>query len=130
MEQELSNVVSVLGNYNDIPTTITSEAVLVTMLDGLTVTKSADKQVWADGYLTYTIVVDNKTNVAYSAPVITDILNTSLITFVTGSVTIDGEKAEDSKVTYVDSTGTLTVTLDDLAPSTSSTITFQVSKKV
>lgn len=90
METELSNTVSALGNYNSIPTSITSDAVLVTMISGLTITKSADKTVWADGALTYTIKIDNQAAEDYTAPVVTDILNGTLVSFVDGSVTIDG----------------------------------------
>ena len=60
METNLNNIASVLGNYNSIPTQITSEVLVVSMISGLTVTKTADKMVWGDGKLTYTIEV-NKT---------------------------------------------------------------------
>lgn len=126
---DLSNTVSVLGNYNNIPTEINSEAVVVSMIDGLTVTKTADKMVWADGLLTYTIVINNKADLSYTTPVITDILDTTKVGFVNESVTIDGVKAETSKYTYEESTGTLTITLDDITTTGSTTITFQVSKK-
>ena len=126
---DLSNIVSVLGNYNNIPTEINSEAVVVSMIDGLTVTKTADKMVWADGLLTYTIVINNKADLSYTTPVITDILDTTKVGFVNESVTIDGVKVENSKYTYEESTGTLTITLDDIEATGSTTITFQVSKK-
>lgn len=126
---DLSNTVSVLGNYNNIPTEINSEAVVVSMIDGLTVTKTADKMVWADGLLTYTIVINNKADLSYTTPVITDILDTTKVGFVNESVTIDGVNAETSKYTYEESTGTLTITLDDITTTGSTTITFQVSKK-
>lgn len=118
------------GNYNDIPTSISSEAVVVTMLDGLTVTKSADKSVWTDSALTYTVEVNNETTVNYTEPVITDTLNTTLVSFVAGSVTINGEKMDESKYTYSDATGLLTINLDTISPLSKSTITFQVTKKV
>ena len=129
METQLSNTATVLGEYNNIPTSISSQALVVTMIDGLTVTKTADKMIWADGILTYTILVDNKATETYTSPKITDILNTTLVSFVSDSVTIDGVKAETSKYTYDESTGTLTINLDDIAPSASSTITFQVEEK-
>ena len=126
---DLSNTVSVLGNYNNIPTEINSEAVVVSMIDGLTVTKTADKMVWADGLLTYTIVINNKADLSYTTPVITDILDTTKVGFVNESVTINGVKAETSKYTYEESTGKLTINLDDITATGSTTITFQVSKK-
>ena len=129
METQLSNTATVLGEYNNIPTSISSQALVVTMIDGLTVTKTADKMIWADDILTYTILVDNKATETYTSPKITDILNTTLVSFVSDSVTIDGVKATTDKYTYDESTGTLTINLDDIAPSANSTITFQVEKK-
>lgn len=129
METELTNTVTALGNYNSIPTTITSLASVVTLIDGLTITKTADKPVWADGLLTYTIVVDNKTNQTYTEPVVTDILNTTIVDFVDGSVTIDSTQATSEQYSFESSTNTLTIKLTDIAPSESKTITFQVKKK-
>lgn len=61
MESELRNSATSAGIYNNIPTSITSTVSVVTIIDGLSITKTADKQVWADGILTYTIIIDNKT---------------------------------------------------------------------
>lgn len=129
MTNNLSNTVTVLGNYNEIPTSISSQALVVAMIDGLTVTKTADKIVWADGVLTYTIEVDNKALESYTSPTITDVLDISLISFVNDSVTIDGAKAEESKYTYNDADGTLTISIPDIAASGKCVVTFQVSKK-
>lgn len=129
MTNNLSNTVTVLGNYNEIPTSISSQALVVAMIDGLTVTKTADKMVWADGVLTYTIEVDNKALESYTSPAITDVLDISLVSFVNGSVTIDGAKAEESKYTYNDADGTLTINIPDIAASGKCVVTFQVSKK-
>ena len=49
MKTNLSNIATVLGNYNSIPTQITSEVLVVSMISGLTVKKTADKMVWGDG---------------------------------------------------------------------------------
>ena len=129
MTNNLSNTVTVLGNYNEIPTSISSQALVVAMIDGLTVTKTADKMVWADGALTYTIEVDNKALESYTSPTITDVLDISLVSFVNGSVTIDGAKAEESKYTYNDANGTLTINIPDIIASGKCVVTFQVSKK-
>lgn len=129
MANNLSNTVTVLGNYNEIPTSISSQALVVAMIDGLTVTKKADKMVWADGVLTYTIEVDNKALESYTSPIITDILDISLVSFVNDSVTIDGTKAEESKYTYNDADGTLTINIPDIIASGKCVVTFQVTKK-
>ncbi len=128
MENELNNQVSILGNYNEIPTEINSNVLVVTMVNGLTVTKSCDKMIWADGLLTFTIVVNNETEKEYTSPVITDILNTSLVLFVDDSVSLNGTKLENSSYTYESSTGKLTINLPNLEPKQASTITFQVKK--
>lgn len=129
METELTNTVRAVGNYNNIPTAITSDALVVTMISGLTITKTADKSIWADGALTYTITINNQSTQSYTSPVITDVLDTSLVVFTPDSVTIDGVKATSSQYTYDESTSTLTVNLEDLAAAATKTITFQVTKK-
>lgn len=130
MENILNNTAVVVGNYNDVPTTLTSEVSVVTLVKGLSIVKSADKEVWADGELTYTITVDNQTTVDFKAPVITDVLDGTLVSFVADSVTIDGVKATEEQYTYNEENNTLTVNLSDIAPSGTKTVTFQVSQKV
>lgn len=129
METELSNTATILGNYNSIPTEISTQVLLVTMLSGLKVEKSADKMIWVGGNLTYTITVTNDTNDSYTNPVITDVLDTNLISFVDDSVTIDGEKVETTQYSYDSQSGKLTITLPDIEASGKKIITFQVSKK-
>lgn len=128
METELSNTVRAVGNYNDVPTSITSTVSVVTMISGLTITKTADKPVWADGNLTYSIVINNQAEKDYVTPEITDVLDT-LIDFVPESVTIDGVQAETSSYSYNEGTKTLTINLDDITAGKSKTVTFQVKKK-
>lgn len=127
MESELTNTVTALGNYNNIPTSVSSLASVVTMISGLTITKTADKPVWADGLLTYTITVNNSTSQAYTSAVVTDILDTTKVDFVTDSVEIDGSKATSEEFKFENNT--LTVQLSDIAPSGTKNITFQVKKK-
>ena len=129
MDQTLNNIAQAVGNYNNIPTSITSSVSVVTMVNGLTITKTANKQIWADGNLTYTIVVDNKAEQTYTSPKVTDILDATLIDFVDGSVIIDGQKANPTQYSFNNQTNTLTVDLEDIAVSSSRTITFDVSKK-
>lgn len=127
MENELNNVVSAVGNYNSIPTSITSNASVVVMIDGLTITMTADKSVWADGDLTYTIVINNGTEKAYENPVITDKLDTTLVEFIDGSVMIDGVAATSSEYTF--NTDTLTINLSTMNQNDTKTISFKVRKK-
>lgn len=126
---ELNNTATATGTYNSVPTSLTSNATVVIMIDGLTLVKSADKKNWVDGNLTYTITINNQTANSYETPVVKDVLEDSLVEFVADSVTIDGVTADKSKYSYDEGTHTLTVNLEDVSPSSSSVLTFQVSKK-
>lgn len=126
---ELNNIVTAVGNYNGIATTITSNNVVVNMIDGLTILKSANKTNWADGNLEYTIVINNSTDTSYNEVKVTDVIDTNLVTFITDSVTINDASASSSEYTYDVETGTLTINLSDVLPSGSSTVKFQVKKK-
>lgn len=130
MEQNLTNTISITANYKDKPTSFSSDTSSVIMLDGISVSISADKEVWIDKYLTYTIVITNNTSESLTSSVVTDVLDTSLVTFVTGSITINGEKASSDKYSYNEESSTLTINLEDIVSNNNSTITFQVSKKV
>lgn len=127
---ELYNMVSSVGNYNNIPTSLTSNTSVVNMIEGLTLLKEADKQNWSDGYLTYKITLDNTTDKSYDSPVITDVIDNSLIDFVEDSVTIDDVKADASKYNYDSDNHTLKITLDKVDASSKVVITFNVKKKI
>ena len=129
METELNNTATVLGNYNSIPTEISTQALVVTMFRGLTATKTADKMIWSDGLLTYTIVVSNDTDYDYVEPVVTNILDISLISLVDDSVTVDGVKISTPQYTWDSSYGKLSISLSDIEAKGKKTITFQVEKK-
>lgn len=128
MDSKLSNTANVTGTYNSLPTSITSEAIVVALINNITITKTADKQSWGTGPLTYTITVDNKEDSNFVNPIITDVIDTSLVTFVDGSVTINGAKAENSEYNYDSSTNTLTVNLPTMSGPSTSVVTFQVTK--
>lgn len=126
---ELTNTVYSNGNYNNIPTSLTSNTSVVNMIEGLTLTKDADKKNWSDGLLTYTIKLNNSTTTPYSNPVITDIINTDLVEFVTDSVKINGVEATSSEYSYDTGTHTLTINLNDIEANTEVSVTFNVKKK-
>ncbi len=121
----LTNKASVAGNYNSIPVALDTEAVVTNLIDGLSVTKTADRQNWATGLLTYTITVTNDAVSALEAPVITDVLDTALVKFVENSVTVNGVS---KTATYDEATGTLTIDLETIAAGGQSEVTFQVQK--
>lgn len=124
---ELRNTVTIEGNYNSVPTSLTSNTSVVNIIEGLTLTKEADKTNWGSGNLMYTITVDNQTDKTYESPTITDVIDTSLVEFVNDSVMVDGVKS--TNYNYDEGKHTLTVQLNDVTPSSSSTLTFYVEKK-
>ncbi len=121
----LTNKASVAGNYNSIPVALETDAVVTNLIDGLTVTKTADRQNWATGLLTYSITVTNNAVNALEAPVITDVLDTALVKFVENSVTVNGVS---KTAAYDEATGTLTVDLETIAAGGKAEVTFQVQK--
>jgi len=121
----VTNTAQIDGVYKTLPATLTTEEVTTQMVSGLTVTKTADKQMWASGNLTYTIVVKNDAGDTFSNIEVTDVLDITKIALVANTVQLDGKT-----VTYIytAATGTLSVKIPDLADDKSGTITFQVSK--
>ena len=122
---KLSNIANVTGTYDSVATALSSEAVITSMITGLTIVKTADKQNWASGLLTYTITVTNGAEKAFENPVITDTLDPTLIKLVEDTVQVNGAKAD---YTYDADTGLLTVTLETVATEGKAEITFQVQK--
>lgn len=126
---ELNNIVTAVGNYNNIPTTLTSNTSVVNIIEGLSLHKEADKTNWGSGNLEYTITIDNQTDKIYAKPIVTDVIDTTLVDFIDGSVEINGVTATQDQYNYNEATHTLTVNLDDVTPSSNSTFTFFVKKK-
>lgn len=127
-QTNLTNKVDISAQYGDgnTPISFSSNLVTTSIVEGLTVTKSADKTNWVDGPLTYTIVVKNDSGAALKTGSLTDTLDTTLVDFnTTYGVQIDGSATTD--FTYND--GLLTITLPDLATGGETTITFQVTLK-
>lgn len=120
-----SNTANVTGNYDAVPVTLESEAVITEIINGLTIQKTADKQNWATGTLKYTITITNNAQNALESPKVTDNLDISLITLVDSSVQVNGT---DVQYTYDSTTGLLTVDLESIAVGSSSVVTFQVQK--
>lgn len=122
---KLTNVADVTGTYDSIPTTLTSEAIITDLISGLTIVKTADKQNWATGNLTYTVKITNAATSAFEKPTFTDILDPTLIKLVDNSVKVNDATVEYN---YDSGTGKLSVELETIATEESTTITFQVQK--
>ena len=121
----VTNTAQIDGVYKTLPATLTTSEVTTQMVSGLTVTKTADKQLWASGNLTYTIVLKNDAGDTFSDIEVTDVLDITKIALVANTVQLDGKTVT---YTYTATTGTLSVKIPDLADAKSGTITFQVSK--
>lgn len=126
---ELNNTATSVGTYNNIPTALTSNTSVVNLVEGLALEKEADKTNWVDGNLKYTITIKNEADKDYVTPKVTDIIDTDKVEFVKGSVTINGVAATEQQYNYEEASHTLTINLDTITPSSSSTITFLVTKK-
>lgn len=126
----LNNTATAVGNYNNIETNLESNTSSVNLIEGLSLTKSADKTNWVSGNLTYTITLSNNADSAYENPVITDVIDTTYVEFIKGSVMINEAPLDESKYSYDENTHTLTFNLDDVSPSSNTTITFLVKKKI
>lgn len=122
---KLSNTANVVGNYDSIPKTLTSEAVITEMIVGLTIVKTADKQNYATGNLTYTVTITNNADGPYESPEFTDTLDPTLIKLVEDSVKVNNETAQ---YTYNPSTELLTIQLETIDNTKDAIITFQVQK--
>ena len=122
---KLTNIADVTGTYDSIPTTITSEAIITDLISGLTIVKTADKQNWATGNLTYTVTITNAAENAFENPTFTDILDPTLIKLVENTVTVNGTTTEYN---YDSTTGKLSIELETIATEGSATVTFQVQK--
>jgi uncharacterized repeat protein (TIGR01451 family) len=121
----LTNRATANGTYNSVATEIVSSNVVTQMISDLTITKTADKTIWTTGVLTYTITIYNNASYPYESPVVTDILDTSKVSLVSNSITINGRTETYS---YDSQTGLLSIDTPTLTVGNQTVITFQVQK--
>ncbi len=101
---------------------ITTEVETV-LVDGIIANKTANKAVWLNGLLTYTVELTNGAEYDLENLVFTDKIDTTKATLVADTVMIDGVAA-----TYTFVGDLLTVELPNLAVGEDVAITFQVQK--
>lgn len=125
MDDILKNIANISGTYAEELIELTSEELETTIVTGLSVTKAADKNVWVDGALTYTITITNTASNDLEDPVFSDTLDPALVALIDGSVEYNG-----TPITYEYDAGTglLTVELETIAPSGTGIVTFQVTQ--
>lgn len=121
----LTNQADFAGSYGTAasPVVFSSNAVTTTIVQGLTATKTADKTYWVNGPLLYTIRIENNSGESFTKGVLTDVLNTDLITLdLAYGVEINSSKTSD----YTFTSGNLSIQLPDLEDGGTATVTFQV----
>lgn len=122
----LSNSASVTGTYETGALTLTSNVVTTEIVNGITIVKAADKEKWSTGQLTYTITIENNAQNTLESPTVVDILDPTLVKLVDNSVKVN---SSDAQYTYEETTGTLSINLEDMTVGTTSVITFRVLQK-
>lgn len=126
---ELINIATSVGTYDDISTEMTTESVVTYLVDDLSIIKAASRESWATGNLTYTITIDNQATLPYVTPVVTDTIDPTKATLVDGTVTINGISATSpADYTFDVVTGLLTVNLTNVAATSTTVIEFEVSR--
>lgn len=123
----LTNSVDFEGAYGAAasPVVFSSNTVSTTIVRGLTATKTADKEYWVNGPLTYTVTVTNDSGDTFTKGVLTDNLDVSLVTLDTAAgVRINNTPTSD----YTIRSGVLTVNLPDMQNGDTVTVTFRVEQ--
>ena len=126
---ELENTVTSIGTYNNVLTLLTSNKTVVNMINEIGLIKSVDKVNWGTGNLTYTLKITNQTDTTYTGSIITDIIDTKLVDFITGSLIINGIKANSNQYKYDNLSNTLTINLDNIMHYQVQILRFSVRKK-
>jgi uncharacterized repeat protein (TIGR01451 family) len=121
----LSNIAGVLGTYDETQISANSDAA-VTQLVNILITKAADKALWVDGILTYTVTINNNASDPYTGITLSDTLDPILISLVSNSVLVNGSAGV---YTYNSETGALSVEIPDMDPEDEVIVTFQVRRK-
>lgn len=123
----LTNQADFAGSYGAAaaPVVFSSNSVNTTIIQGLTATKTADKTYWVNGPLLYTIKIENNSGDTFTKGILTDVLNTALVTLDTAyGVEINASKTSD----YTFTAGNLSINLPDLENGGTATVTFQVTQ--
>ncbi len=124
-DTNLRNQAAVEGVYNGEYISLLSNEVVTDIPTELTIAKIADKLVWNEGPLTYTVNITNSADHPFTSLTFSDTLDPAIVTYINGSFTIDNVVAP---VTYDSATGLLSAALPDMAISDTHSITFQVKK--
>lgn len=109
------------GTFNGLPLDVHSTIAETEIIDGIVATKAADKEIWSNGPLTYTITITNNSGKSFENPIFTDTLDISLI-----DLDQDTVRVNDAATVFTYINGVLSITLPTIPDGGTSTITFQV----
>ncbi len=119
--QNLTNKCTLSGQIGADILTMDSSPSDVKIYDAITATKTANKTVWTEGILLYTITINNGETIDFETPSFSDTLNTTLVDYVTDSFKVGGAVHAHNYAS-----GVLTATLPTITAGNSLTITFEV----
>ena len=123
--KEIINSFTVTGNILNLNTTLTSNEVIINANDNLMITKSANKSIWENGVLTYTVTITNNSDNIITNN-FSDIINPSYASLITNLVFVDNSMPSFS---YDKLTGLLEINDIKINPNESVIISYSVSKK-
>lgn len=106
--------------------TIISNVVSTQIIDGLEVTKSANKSYWVDGSLMYNVVITNQSGGLLKNAVLTDNIDTDLVDF---DHHYGVKYREIYNLEYTLDNGELKVNLPELSNNATINLSFQVIKR-
>lgn len=118
----------VTGKINNLDTTITSNIISVEVPSSqLSISKLANKNIWSDGILKYSITITNNSNSNIINGTFKDVINPKYANVIPSSVLVNNSSYQ---FTYNKVTGQLEINNLNINANEIVTITYSVSKKV
>ncbi len=123
----LKNIGALDGLYDSKQLILNTSEAETILVNGLTAVKTANKAVWVNGELDYTVLITNNAEFAFENPVFNDTLQIADIDLVPDSVTYNSAAIPYD---YNDTTGLLEVDLPTIGTGASGTLAFKVRRKI
>ena len=118
----------VTGKINNLDTTITSNIISVEVPSSqLSISKLANKNIWSDGILKYSITITNNSNSNIINGTFKDVINPKYANVIASSVLVNNNSYA---CTYNKATGQLEINNLNINVNEIVTVTYSVSKKV
>lgn len=118
----------VTGKINNLDTTITSNIISVEVPSSpLSISKLANKNIWSDGILKYSITITNNSNSNIINGIFKDVINPKYANVIPSSVLVNNSSYQ---FTYNKATGQLEINNLNINVNEIVTVTYSVSKKV